>query len=196
MWERIRLDAIARFEGGDTNQEVAAAMRVSQRSVGRFDGPIEIEVPGGGGADGVDEVDLRIPGSTNHPPPRRQARLTFRPGHFHRLATCSRMNSSRLRPGRGGDAERARHSMHAASTAAPLGDTASPKRATTTPTATSHQPCIREIMHDKTEMQFYIALTCRFDNNGLSWSLNLGQKLQLQATCRAAGGPTWARLRR
>jgi hypothetical protein len=74
VWELTRLDAIARFEGGDTYQEVAAAMRVSQRSVERFDGPIEVEVPGGGGADGVDEVDLRIEAPVPPTTDRRDAK--------------------------------------------------------------------------------------------------------------------------
>ncbi|MFD9932277.1 winged helix-turn-helix domain-containing protein [Streptomyces massasporeus] len=34
--ERIRLQAVVRFEGGETNREVAAAVRVSERSVERW----------------------------------------------------------------------------------------------------------------------------------------------------------------
>ncbi|MFJ8159131.1 helix-turn-helix domain-containing protein [Streptomyces sp. NPDC094468] len=34
--ERIRLQAVVRFEGGETNREVAAALRVSERSVERW----------------------------------------------------------------------------------------------------------------------------------------------------------------
>ncbi|WP_225101955.1 winged helix-turn-helix domain-containing protein [Streptomyces sp. CoH27] len=34
--ERIRLQAVARFEGGETNKEIAAGLRVSERSVERW----------------------------------------------------------------------------------------------------------------------------------------------------------------
>ncbi|MFJ2237902.1 helix-turn-helix domain-containing protein [Streptomyces sp. NPDC087859] len=34
--ERIRLQAVVRFEGGETNREAAAALRVSERSVERW----------------------------------------------------------------------------------------------------------------------------------------------------------------
>ena len=34
--ERIRLDAVARFESGETSQKIAIALRVSQRSVERW----------------------------------------------------------------------------------------------------------------------------------------------------------------
>ncbi|MEU5093134.1 helix-turn-helix domain-containing protein [Streptomyces sp. NPDC021356] len=34
--ERLRLRAVARFEGGDSNSRLAAALRVSERSVERW----------------------------------------------------------------------------------------------------------------------------------------------------------------
>lgn len=34
--ERIRLQAVERFEGGEKNREIAAALRVSERSVERW----------------------------------------------------------------------------------------------------------------------------------------------------------------
>ncbi|MEV0537888.1 helix-turn-helix domain-containing protein [Kitasatospora sp. NPDC050463] len=34
--ERIRLQAVVRFQGGEKNQEIAAALRVSERSVERW----------------------------------------------------------------------------------------------------------------------------------------------------------------
>ncbi|MEV8034933.1 winged helix-turn-helix domain-containing protein [Streptomyces sp. NPDC086182] len=34
--ERVRLQAVTRFEGGETNREIAAALRVSERSVERW----------------------------------------------------------------------------------------------------------------------------------------------------------------